>query len=1068
MKISLSPSAVSHDYRLVNHLQIRHRYHQHHHPNETVNQKLPIIIGYLTNFYGRHSSNRQGLVISGAISYAIDQINNEHSDWLNGRELKLLYNDTSAISINGTSAVIWQWLSGAVAFFGPEDTCEVEATIAGALNLPMISYKCASSIVSNKDLYPTFARTHPPDVIVVRSVLALLQYYQWEKFGIVWYKRSEKFALIVSTIRSMAQEQNFEITVDSPFDDEFECCIQHKYCCGKNWYDVVEKTYKKTRIYLFLGGASLLPHFLLALKSRGLLENGDYVVISIEVDEDYFANQSYGFIIQRNDHTEYEENAIYEASRSLLILTRSLPESPNYPHFVEKVREYNKLPPFCLKDSMSLKRHITYYASYLYDAVILYAQALSQVLSEGYSEYDGQKIIEKIIAKRRYQSITGAWMNIDRNGDVQGNYTVLQPVIRSSEHLEFERQRRQSSKSRNSRARLMVKMNPIGLFEYDSNETISFVQINQVDWVRPGHVPLDEPPCGFDDNDCDNTKDARVREIVTAILMAIFIATLIIIIITYRGWKNEQEIDGLQWKVSRDDVQIKHKSRTNLSNCDSGSFDFHHFQQHHPHHQQYHLEEIGSDHRERNDASRTERISNNSDLLNSKEDDFEITYKGVVVSFKVLKFNKKSSTNPYDYLTRENKLEMKWLKEMHHQNINVFIGATIHEKFPCSVLLLSEYCAKGSLRDVLENEEIRLDEEFMSSLVHDITCGSRFVVKLNDFGLFSFRKENPDPQIELYNKLWKAPETLRNPEVIGPESDMYSFGIILHEIIIRQGPFAIKLINDDVLFEELQKIVDEVRAGPRNNQLRRPDITITELHDDTIEIINACWHEDPRQRPTIDAFRSKLKAYKKFRPPPEKLMENMVKLMEVYQNQLEDLVYKRTQQLDDEKRKTETLLYQMLPESVARQLICGHTVIPEIFENVTIYFSDIVGFTKLSASSTPMEVVTFLNDLYCLFDLIVSQYNVYKVETIGDAYMVVSGLPIRNELHCSEIASMALEMLDAIKTFQIRHRPEQHLQLRIGIHTGPVVAGVVGTKMPRYCLFGDTVNTASRMESNGI
>ncbi|CAL1533556.1 unnamed protein product [Lymnaea stagnalis] len=157
----------------------------------------------------------------------------------------------------------------------------------------------------------------------------------------------------------------------------------------------------------------------------------------------------------------------------------------------------------------------------------------------------------------------------------------------------------------------------------------------------------------------------------------------------------------------------------------------------------------------------------------------------------------------------------------------------------------------------------------------------------------------------------------------------------------------------------------------------------------------------------------------------------------------------------------------MLPPVVADKLRSGQTVEAESYEAVSIYFSDIVGFTTISSKCTPMQVVDLLNSLYSTFDTRIDTYDVYKVETIGDAYMVASGVPIRNgDKHAEEIATMSIDLLTAIKQIQAPNVEDGKLKIRIGIHTGPCVAGVVGHKMPRYCLFGDTVNTASRMESS--
>ncbi|KAL1138257.1 hypothetical protein AAG570_009946 [Ranatra chinensis] len=193
------------------------------------------------------------------------------------------------------------------------------------------------------------------------------------------------------------------------------------------------------------------------------------------------------------------------------------------------------------------------------------------------------------------------------------------------------------------------------------------------------------------------------------------------------------------------------------------------------------------------------------------------------------------------------------------------------------------------------------------------------------------------------------------------------------------------------------------------------------------------------------------------------LVKNAVDTIQVSAMNLSE----KAKELKQEKLRSDSLLYQMLPPSVAQRLKHTMQVPAEFYEAVTIYFSDIVGFTEIAASCTPLEVVMFLNKVYKLFDALIEKYDVYKVETIGDSYMVASGLPVRNgRRHVSEMATMALDLLDASARFRRAPRG-QRLQIRSGVHTGPVVAGIVGTKMPRYCLFGDTVNTASRMESTG-
>ncbi len=169
---------------------------------------------------------------------------------------------------------------------------------------------------------------------------------------------------------------------------------------------------------------------------------------------------------------------------------------------------------------------------------------------------------------------------------------------------------------------------------------------------------------------------------------------------------------------------------------------------------------------------------------------------------------------------------------------------------------------------------------------------------------------------------------------------------------------------------------------------------------------------------------------------------------------------------NDAHERTRFLLLNILPESVAAKLEKGPGRIADSFTETSILFSDIVEFTKKSSSMTAEEVVNFLDDIFNGFDSIAGELKLEKIKTIGDGYMIAAGVPNKRDDHATAIIDCAFRMLEFLDGYNRENGTE--VQLRIGINSGPIVAGVIGIKKFSYDLWGDTVNTASRMESHGI
>ncbi|MBE9093559.1 adenylate/guanylate cyclase domain-containing protein [Tychonema sp. LEGE 07203] len=206
------------------------------------------------------------------------------------------------------------------------------------------------------------------------------------------------------------------------------------------------------------------------------------------------------------------------------------------------------------------------------------------------------------------------------------------------------------------------------------------------------------------------------------------------------------------------------------------------------------------------------------------------------------------------------------------------------------------------------------------------------------------------------------------------------------------------------------------------------------------------------------------------------IIQNQQRLLQEQTKQLEEFVERLQNEIKERQgvelalrlaqKKSDHLLLNILPAAIVEKLKKGEGSVAQRFESATVLFADIVDFTSLAARILALELVDLLNKIFSKFDELTEKHGLEKIKTIGDAYMVAGGLPVPRADHAGAIADMALDMQDAIADFKTD--TGEPFKIRIGINTGPVVAGVIGTKKFSYDLWGDTVNVASRMELQGL
>ncbi|XP_072933230.1 atrial natriuretic peptide receptor 1-like [Epargyreus clarus] len=935
------------------------------------------------------------------------------------------YRDTACSSVEGPLAAFEFYINGSAdAFIGPgcEYVIGPVARYAGLWGIPVLTAGAQAEAFGHKHPgYITLTRMMGSYTQAAVAIRKIFEEFNWRKPGMLYHnndistgKGNSPCFLTLSAIYTVLQKEGRSI-LNIPFDENMNITTT-------KIKEFLHKLSMSTRIVVLCANPSTVREIMLAADDLNMVSSGEYVFFNIELFSNLASASSKEPWKVEGDTEERNERA-RRAYSAVLTVTSPAPEKKEYLKFSDEVKE---LAATKYNYTFGKGEMVSTFVAAFYDAVLLYALALNDTLRQSHNprgQLDGAAVIKNMWS-RTFQGITGEVI-INENGDRVASYSLLDMNPTTS------------------------KFQVVATY-VAANSSLQFVEHRPIHWAGGRETPPpDTPLCGFDGSLCPDNS-LPVYAILSIILSSVVVILAILSVFIYRHYKLEAEIAMMTWRVSWSDVLLPGgRLRGSIHSL----------------------------------ARRYSSGTAYSDEATSLAGDRQVYapcgfYKGCRVAIK------KMDKQRID-LTRPLLLELKKMKDLEHDHLARFYGACVDPPHCC---LLTEYCPKGSLQDILENDTIKLDWMFKVSLMHDIVRGmhylhgtdirshgalkssncvvdSRFVLKITDFGLHALRTSEKDSRAHSYwtRLLWTSPELLRMPEP-PPEGtqkgDVYSFAIIMHEIVNRQGAFWLGPGVDMSPKEIIEAIIT---SGLRPNTSHHRSCEV----DDATELMRRCWAEDPTERPDFAHLKGAIRRLNKTQESSN-ILDNLLSRMEQYANNLESLVSERTQDYLEEKKKCEELLYQLLPKSVASQLIHGQSVVAETFEQVTIYFSDIVGFTALSASSTPMQVVDLLNDLYTCFDSIVGNYDVYKVETIGDAYMVVSGLPERNGTrHACEVARMALALLNAVRRFRIRHRPHDQLKLRIGLHSGPCVAGVVGLKMPRYCLFGDTVNTASRMESNG-
>ncbi|XP_055342865.1 atrial natriuretic peptide receptor 1-like isoform X2 [Paramacrobiotus metropolitanus] len=777
-----------------------------------------------------------------------------------------------------------------------------------------------------------------------------------------------------------------------------------------NWKDpeiFLQSAKSFTRV-IFLMAPMLEVQKLLVTAYRYGMINEEFVYITIwPFQHDYYGNLS-------TQYFEPSDIIVRNAFQFLLVVTPKAVNSPLVTNFT--MPTINQAA--AIKEKSGQKDlHIVD----TYSAITEAAKAYFAVWNETGNILDGRAVSQFMWNKTLENDVAGP-IFIDPNGDKKVQYAVLSF---NQDSGQFEE-----------------------VYVFDAC-TITWARVpgKTVTWSG-GKVPLDEPVCGYTGNKavCSQRPENHSAIVWIPITALLLIGSVILHVYTRRKFRHQNDLETA-WKLEDAKLFVPFYI---------GGWDW--FSQ----------------------KGRPQALVSSATMIQGQNSVFPSGHIGYYEQRKVW-IKSIDTAKPFSPNNQERHLLREYIK-LNHPNVVPFLG--LLPGFLC-IKLITEYRKRRSLSDLLNNKTVKLDAWLKNSFVNHLAASltflhgstiachgnlktpnciidNYFILQLTDIDICRSQRTTVLAS-DVLKLLWNAPEVLRSPIKFtqSKPADLFSFGIVVQELYTECLPYhSGRFTTQEYCTEIVNSVISVFHPLFRWNKWQNCPENVKAL-------IIGCCSESPDERYTIQQVQTFLSQHPEFHHG-KSLMDDILDRMEKYANELEEAVGAKTEAFLDEKRKCEQLLSDIFPEAVAKSLMSGNTVYPERYDSVTICFTGINNFPTLSTAFTPNQIVRFLNDLYTIFDAKISDYDVYKVETVADSYIVTSGLPLRNGYeHVRQIAQLARTLVLVGQQFQSIACKHHQLQLKIGFNTGPVATAVVGIRRPRYCIFGDTMNTASRMMSTG-